>query len=343
MTLDERLNSTVRYIVDRSMLWAFVIVLVAACILGWSYQSGVSYLWAAIAVAIVLGEVGAIHKAVEAYRERNWIAVGAGATVWALCFGYSFVQSLGVAATSQDSGVALRQAKHVTYEHASSDEASLKTKLERLETARAKMQPQRTAAEARAVMSSTEAHRWWAMTENCSATKGPQTRAWCDNYRAAQADLTLWDLIGTQDHKIEEARAELRTAQKSRRDAPVVTSGTDPFAKLVNAYTGADIQSVADATAVQKTVTVNSILTLTALMLFGGAVGAARRETHRPATHVPAELVPVAQTHTNTVYRVDDEEARRLKEKYEADLRAREQATAEWNAKWGQALKITTA
>ncbi len=302
--LDERLTSAVRYLVDRSMLWAFVIVLSAACILGWQYQSGTSWLWAAIAVAVVLGEVGAIHKAVEAFREKNWIAVGAGAVVWALCFSYSFVQSMGVAATTQDTGAALRQAKATTYEHASSDEQALKTKLDLLQQARSKMQPTRSAADARAVMATKEAHKWFGLTEKCTATKGPQTRAWCDDYRAAEADLQLWDAIARQDDRIDQARADLVKAQKVRRDAPVVASGIDPFAKLVNNYTGADIQSVADATAVQKTVTVNTILTLTALMLFGAAAGARRQSVDATLPPpLPAALPPqndVRYHHTHT-------------------------------------------
>lgn len=283
MTLDARLTEAVRYVVDRSMLWAFVIVLVSACILGWSYQSSTSYLWAAIAVAVVLGEVGAIHKAVEAHREGNRVALGAGVTVWAVCFFYSFVQSMGVAATSQEAGAALRQAKHIVAEDASEDVAQLQDKYNKAVETRAKMKPARSAADARAELDKAEAHKFWQMTDGCKATKGPQTRAFCDTYRSAEADLRSWDAIGRQDATIEEARKTLKDAKTKRQAAPVSLAAVDPFSQIVHKYTNADIQTVSDATAMQKTITVNSILTLTALMLFAGAAGSRRKDTADPS------------------------------------------------------------
>jgi len=319
MTLDARLTEAVRYIVDRSMLWAFVIVLVAACILGWSYQSSTSYLWAAIAVAVVLGEVGAIHKAVEAFQRRDWVVMSSGAFVWAVCFAYSFVQSLGVAATSQDAGAAMRLAKHTVYEDASADVAGIQDKLNKLVDARSKMKPTRSAADARAELDKAEAHRFWQMTNGCKETKGPQTRAFCDTYRSAEADIRSWDAIGVQDAKIDEARKELRTATKTRQAAPVSTAAVDPFAQIANKYTGADVQTVSDFAAAQKTITVNSILTLTALMLFAGAAGATRRpkgDTRGSAS-------------TDTSVTITDERAvQALKEQLRAALNDQRTATA---------------
>ena len=298
MTLDARLTEAVRYVVDRSMLWAFVIVLVSACILGWSYQSSTSYLWAAIAVAVVLGEVGAIHRAVEAARERNWIVTGAGAFIWAVCFAYSFVQSLGVAATSQDTGAAMRLAKHTVYEDATADVSGLEGKLTALFDARSKLKPARSAADARAVIDSSEAHRFWQMTNGCKETKGPQTRAFCDTYRSAEADIRSWDAISVQDAKIEDARKELRTAKAKRQAAPVSTASVDPFAQIVNKYTGADVQTVSDFAAAQKTITVNSILTLTALMLFAGAAGTRRKDEPAAPLHTAEPSTRIVERHT---------------------------------------------
>lgn len=294
MTLDARLTEAVRYIVDRSMLWAFVIVLVSACILGWSYQSGVSYLWAAIAVAVVLGEVGAIHRAVEAARDRDWIVMSAGVVIWAVCFAYSFVQSLGVAATSQDAGAAMRLAKHTIYEDATSDVSGLEGKLTALLEARSKMKPSRSAADARAELDKAEAHRFWQLTDACKSTKGPQTRTFCDIYRSAEADIRSWDAISVQDARIEEARKELRTAKGKRQAAPVSTASVDPFAQIANKYTGADLQTVSDIAAAQKTITVNSILTLTALMLFAGAAGSRRNRRGESEIAAPSREIAAA-------------------------------------------------
>lgn len=298
MTLDARLTEAVRYVVDRSMLWAFVIVLVSACILGWSYQSSTSYLWAAIAVAVVLGEVGAIHKAVEAHRDGNRMVVGAGVAVWAVCFTYSFVQSMGVAATSQEAGAALRQAKHVAYEDASDDVAKAQDKYNKAAEALSKLKPARSASDARAEIDKAEAHRFWQMTNSCKETKGPQTRAFCDNYRAAEADLRSWDDISVKTTARDTAKAELDKAKRERRAAPVSTAAVDPFSQIVHKYTNMDVQTVSDVTATQKTITVNSILTLTALMLFAGAAGTRRKDEPPAPLHTAEPSTRIVERHT---------------------------------------------
>jgi hypothetical protein len=82
----------------------------------------------------------------------------------------------------------------------------------RLESERSMMKPTRSQPEARAAMDSAKAKWQWDASSQCTKTV-KNTRKFCDAYRAAEADLTLWDQISVQEGKLENAKARLDEAR----------------------------------------------------------------------------------------------------------------------------------
>jgi len=182
---------------------------------GWSTGENVLS-GAALAILLALATfiVGyALVAANEAFRRRMW---GISAAATALCLigvVVEFTTHTGFTAANRDSNILT--ASHQT-EIAKDNRdliASLKAEVASLEQQRG-MTPTRTIGQAQAVIDSAMAHKWWTATSECKAPKGPQTRAWCDAYRAAVADVDGWKIGADREEKIAAVRAKLITAQK---------------------------------------------------------------------------------------------------------------------------------
>lgn len=160
----------------------------------------------------------------DGWFDRTAGAIALGALLCAPALAFSYSNAIGSASVQQSQAAGVQKAnfrKKVNSEKAVEEaEFALKVATD----ARSKLKPVRSAADARGVMDNKQSHKFWGLTESCTKTKGRQTRAFCDDYRAAQADLKAWDDISVQDSRVESARSTLASARSAEADAPVETS-----------------------------------------------------------------------------------------------------------------------
>ena len=124
-----------------------------------------------------------------------------------------FMSHTGFTAANRDASIQQANFQSTTYADSRGNVKDLEAKVARMSDERSLMKPVNSPAKAKAVIQFSEAHKFWNSTDNCKATKGPQTRAFCDAYLSAQADLSLWDSIAKQETKIAEGEVALRDAR----------------------------------------------------------------------------------------------------------------------------------
>lgn len=110
--------------------------------------------------------------------------------------------------------------------------------VKRLTDERSLMKPVRSAADARALIDNSKAARNWQVTDGCKETNGPKTRAFCEAYNSAQADVALWDQISVQEGKLANAQAKLEEAKTASATAPVVASAERADLRNLKRLTG---------------------------------------------------------------------------------------------------------
>lgn len=152
--------------------------------------------------------------AYHAYRRQMYGVSAAAVSLFAIGVTVEFLSHTGFTAANRDATVQKASLQTTAYEDTRGTIKDLEAKVARLTGERNVMKPQAAPAAAKAVISNAEAHKWWKTTEACKQTKGPQTRAFCDAYFSAQADIALWDQIAQQEIKLATAEAELNDARK---------------------------------------------------------------------------------------------------------------------------------
>jgi len=157
----------------------------------------------------------ALVAAYHAYK-RDMPAVSAAATglfLVAVCV--EFLSHTGFTAANRDATAQAAMMQTTSYEDSRGNVDQWQATLASLRADRSKMQPARSAADARAVIDSSKAHKFWSSTDACKETSGPKSRTFCETYNAAQADIALWDTISVQDGRIADAQAKLEQARAS--------------------------------------------------------------------------------------------------------------------------------
>lgn len=195
---------------------AAVLAAVITSMFGW--QLGENFLAkASLAGLLALCTFIVSYALVAAYHayQRGMPTVSAAATglfVVAVCV--EFMSHTGFTAANRDATAQNAMVQTTAYEDSRGNVAMLEASLKRLQDERSAMQPVRSAAVARAVIDTTEAHKLFrGATEGCKVTKGPQSRLLCETYHAAKADLALWDQISVQEGKLADAQKQLADAR----------------------------------------------------------------------------------------------------------------------------------
>jgi len=174
---------------------------------------------AALAVLLALATFIVGYSLVAAYHayKRGMTGVAtAAAALFAVGLCVEFVSHTSFNAANRDATVHQASMQTTSYEDARGNVKDLEAKVARLSDERNVMKPTQSVAAARAVIQNTEAHRWFTgLTDGCKTTKGPQSRAFCDKYFSAQADVSLWDQIAQQEIKLANAESELKEARSS--------------------------------------------------------------------------------------------------------------------------------
>lgn len=212
---------------------------------------------------------------VDGWFDRTVGAMALGALLCIPALAFSYSNAIGSASVQQSQAAGLQKAnfrKNINSAKAV-EEAEFALKL--ATEARSKLKPVRAAADARAVVDTKQAHKWWGLTESCTKTKGPQTRAFCDDYRAAQADLKAWDDISVQDARVDSLQAKLDAARGAEANAPVEVS--EVRADTLDYAAAFDT----DASTAQKYQARHVALTITLFVTFAGLLSGWKRNRGR--------------------------------------------------------------
>lgn len=170
-----------------------------------------------------------VTASAKAARSKNYVVSGVAAVAALLTGIVEYGSSLGYTAAHRAANVQQASVENTRYEDGRGNVDVWQATLKRLTDERSLMTPKRSAAEARAVIDRTEAHKLFrGATEGCKITKGPQSRALCDDYLNAKADLALWDQISVQEGKLADAQAKL---EQARTTAGAINHGVSTAAK----------------------------------------------------------------------------------------------------------------
>lgn len=236
--------------------------------LGW-------YMFFGLGLVAIGFEYYGAQTIINGWFDRTFGAMALGVLLCAPALAFSYSNAIGSASVQQSHAAGMQKANYRkninTAKAVEEAEFALKVATE----ARSKLKPVRSAADARATIDSKEAHRWFAGTDSCTKTKGPQTRAFCDEYRSAQADLKAWDDISVHDARVDSLQAKLDEARNAEASAPVelseVRADTLDYAGFFNT----------DADTAQKYQARHVALTITLFVTFAGLLSGWKRNRGR--------------------------------------------------------------
>lgn len=167
----------------------------------------------------------ALVAAYHAFQRGMYAVAGAAVTLFVVGVIVEFLSHTGFTASHRDATMHQASFQQTSVADLRGTIASLEKDEKRIQD-RLRMAPARNADQAQAAIDNAKAHRFWSMTKECTETKGPQTRAFCDAYRAAEADkagssdvlLHREELKATQE-KLAKARAEFAKAPVAHASA----------------------------------------------------------------------------------------------------------------------------
>lgn len=237
------------------LMWIVRLVLLAGFLLILKKAKGTpDQIDAAILMALGMATLASEYymggEAVRAWVDRALLRLGAVLGVYAIVLGYAVLQWTGSASEMEATKTGAQKAAFVTQQDTSKTEAELTKKnndlLQRIE-----MAPKRTAEQAQAAIDNAKANRFWGMTNGCTETKGPQTRAFCDAYASAVADKAGATALIVDREEQKQIAAQLIKIRTERKSQTVVEENRSDLRFLV-AYGGMSEQAAADLSAAWK-------------------------------------------------------------------------------------------
>lgn len=162
-----------------------------------------------------------LMAAYEAWCRKQWMIAGAAVVLFTVSVFCEFMAHVGAGASSRSHSMEAATHRVTSYEDGRRRVSEIERDVSRLQE-RLRMAPQRTAEAAQAAVDRAKADRFWKMTDGCKATKGPQTRTFCDGYASAVADVSMATERLTIQEELKIKQAELDEARKVAR-----ASGSD--------------------------------------------------------------------------------------------------------------------
>lgn len=167
----------------------------------------------------------ALVAAYHAYQRRMYAVTAAAVALFVVGVLVEFLSHTGFTASHRDATMQQASFQQTSTANIEKTIAALEKDEKRIQD-RLRMSPARNADQAQVAIDNAKAHRFWKLTNECTATKGPQTREFCDAYRAAEADkagssdvlLNREELKATQE-KLAKARAEFAKAPAAHASA----------------------------------------------------------------------------------------------------------------------------
>lgn len=191
----------------------------------------------ALGIAALLYEATASRDAVRGWWHGRAGSMLASGAIWFCAFAFSVNNWIGAASENQVEKSNVHKTALIATQNVTGNLDVAKKKLDRLVASRdelsrkplgegqANSKPWTTPQEARAVIATTEAHRWFREnTAGCTITKGAQTRAFCEKYQSAKAEVARWDEIAKLEIAIGDAEADVQAAQLQVTNTKLETS-----------------------------------------------------------------------------------------------------------------------
>lgn len=150
-----------------------------------------------LGIAALLYEMTSSKDMIRAWWNGRAGSMVASGLLWFCAFAFSINNWIGAASESQVEKSNLHTSSFNAYQNAQGDLKSTKADLDRIAGRLAWMdtavngKPVRTADAAQSDIDKAKAHRFWGVTDSCKDTKGPQTRAFCAEFRSAEAEKSL--------------------------------------------------------------------------------------------------------------------------------------------------------
>ncbi len=184
----------------------------------------------AFGMAVMLGACtfvvgyGLVVAVMAQRRNLPIVAVAALAMTGVAGWG-EWVAHTGANAANRDSGVAHATMKKAAYETHGARLAALQKDELRIQ-AKLGATPKYTQAEAEGIMKTAKAHKWWQVTNECTETKGPQTRAWCATFREAEASVSGWAASIGDSTELTRVQSEIALLTKDKPELAVATGAS---------------------------------------------------------------------------------------------------------------------
>jgi len=276
-----------------------------------------------LGLAAVGFEYRGARKMTRAWIERSAGGVLGWGAVWAFAVAWSLNGAMTVAANSQDALSAARLEGHTKHAdvrgavtRAAADVDRISKKLTALAGISINGREVTTIGDAEALIAKAKSHRFWKRTEQCGRTMGPDTRRFCDEYRAAVSAKATAIERGTTEEEFHIAQERLDAARKAAAGVAAVTSSTRADVNFWHARFGASTQDVEFGQALLATIVLSMFLSLAGLLveaeehrnsprrtwinwdrwshiIWGGRPGI-RTLPHAPATLPPRAVLPAA-------------------------------------------------
>jgi len=161
--------------------------------------------WAMIGAIIVFLEAASAHKIAKAMNAKRWGKIPFFCLIWVACASASFLASLGNVTNAQNAKASLATAKMDNYQDSKAERDRLRqnvvnytARIESLQNNRGWIpsgvndRAIRPVAAVEADLERFRNHRWFGdYTDGCTNPKGRQSRQFCNEYRAAMAEIEI--------------------------------------------------------------------------------------------------------------------------------------------------------
>lgn len=250
-------------------------VLAAAAIASWRYANIKATDDSSWLILLLIGfsaigfELCGAEHMVESWWDRRPFALVVGALLWGLGFAFSLHNAVGSAAQYQETLATTQKAAH--HQHVDSRAAlgEARRNLDRIDKRIAALEamsvngkPIRTPDAAQSDIDKAKAHRFWASTKECTETKGPQTRAFCDGYRGARAEKDMaGELIRLRDDRIA-AASDVSAREKQVAGVKVTASDERADLSIVKTVFGMSSSGASMAQTMHQALTICLFVTL---------------------------------------------------------------------------------
>lgn len=225
---------------------------------------------------VAIGEFQSWHNAATAWHERRLGSLSLWALLGVILSAGTLYTNFSSSAGVNDTKAGVIKSAMVVQTDTASTEAELTKKnndlLQRIE-----MAPKRGPEAAQAAINRAKADRFWNVTSGCTETKGPQTRAFCDAYASAVADLEGGKNLKVWRAEQEQIAAELKEVRSARAAAgPAIVSDDQAAVVTLAAVANMSVKAARQADSMVLPVLVQ------AMLLFGGILLANEHFRGRP-------------------------------------------------------------